>query len=169
MVLDGLEKILISSLKKNGSFFFLSEIIVDFELEYDAAIPDYCGNCTKCMDACTTNAISDPYVVDGSKCISYFTIELKENIPNEMKGKFEDWMFGCDICQDVCPWNSFSTAHNEPLFKPIKEVLHFTKKEWEEISEEVFNNTFSDSPLIRPEFQGIKRNLNFLLSKNNSE
>ena len=148
--------------KNNGSFFFIAELIVDLELEYDGEIPDYCGTYTKCIDACPTDAISEPYVVDGSKCISYFTIELKENIPSEMKGKFDDWMFGCDICQDVCPWNSFSTPHNEPHFKPKPEILNFTKKDWEEISEETFNKTFSDSPLARPKFKGIKRNLEFI-------
>lgn len=148
--------------KNNGSFFFIAELIVDLELEYDGEIPDYCGTCTKCIDACPTNAISEPYIVDGSKCISYFTIELKENIPNEMKGKFDDWIFGCDICQDVCPWNSFSTPNNEPHFKPKPEILNFTKKDWEEISEKTFNKTFADSPLQRPKFKGIKRNLEFL-------
>jgi len=148
--------------KNNGSFFFIAELIIDLDLEYDGAIPDYCGTCTKCIDACPTDAISEPYIVDGSKCISYFTIELKENIPNEMKGKFDDWMFGCDICQDVCPWNSFSTPHNEPHFKPKPEILNFAKKDWEEISEETFNKIFADSPLHRPKFKGIKRNLAFL-------
>ena len=148
--------------KNNGSFFFIAELIVDMELEYDSEIADYCGTCTKCIDACPTAAISQPYVVDGSKCISYFTIELKENIPIEMKGKFDNWMFGCDICQDVCPWNSFSKQHNEPPFKPKPEILNFTKKDWEEISEETFNKTFHDSPLDRPKYKGIKRNLEFL-------
>jgi epoxyqueuosine reductase len=148
--------------KSNGSFFFIAELIVDLELEYDGPVADYCGTCTKCIDACPTNAIAEPYVVDGSKCISYFTIELKENIPAEMKGQFENWMFGCDICQDVCPWNSFATPNNEPHFRPKPEILNFTKKDWEEISEETFNKTFADSPLSRPKFKGIKRNLNFL-------
>ncbi len=148
--------------KTNGSFFFIAELIVDLELEYDGEIPDYCGSCTKCIDACPTNAISQPYVVDGSKCISYFTIELKENIPEGMKGKFDDWMFGCDICQDVCPWNSFSTSHHEPHFKPKQEILNFTRKDWEATSEEVFNKVFADSPLMRPGYKGIKRNLEFL-------
>ena len=148
--------------KNNGSFFFIAELIVDLDLEYDSEIADYCGSCTKCIDACPTDAISQPYVVDGSKCISYFTIELKENIPAEMKGKFDDWMFGCDICQDVCPWNSFSKPHNELQFKPLPEILNFTKKDWEEISEETFNKTFHDSPLERPKYKGIKRNLEFL-------
>lgn len=148
--------------KNNGSFFFIAELIVDLELECDGEIPDYCGTCTKCIDACPTDAIVDPYVVDGSKCISYFTIELKENIPDEMKGRFNDWMFGCDICQDVCPWNSFSTSHHEPHFDPKSEILNFTRKDWEEISEDTFNKTFADSPLQRPKYKGIKRNLEFL-------
>ena len=148
--------------KKNGSFFFIAELIVDIDLEYDGEIPDYCGTCTKCIDACPTDAISEPYIVDGSKCISYFTIELKENIPNEMKDKFKNWAFGCDICQDVCPWNSFSSPHNEPHFKPKPEILNFTKKDWQEISEETFNKTFADSPLQRPKYKGIKRNLEFI-------
>ncbi|TAL61166.1 MAG: tRNA epoxyqueuosine(34) reductase QueG [Bacteroidetes bacterium] len=148
--------------KSNGSFFFIAELIVDIDLEYDGPIADYCGTCTKCIDACPTDAITEPYVVDGSKCISYFTIELKENIPAGMKGKFDNWIFGCDICQDVCPWNSFSTPHNEPLFKPKPEILNFTKKDWEEISEEMFNKTFADSPLSRSKFKGIKRNVEFL-------
>jgi len=150
--------------KSKGSFFFIAELIVDLELEYDGPVADYCGTCTKCIDACPTNAITEPYVVDGSKCISYFTIELKENIPADMKGKFDNWMFGCDICQDVCPWNSFSTPHTEPHFKPKPEILNFTKRDWQEISEETFNKTFKDSPLSRPRFEGIKRNLEFLAS-----
>ena len=148
--------------KSNGSFFFLAELIVDLELEYDGKIPDYCGTCTKCIDACPTDAISEPYVVDGSKCISYFTIELKENIPSEMQDKLDNWMFGCDICQDVCPWNSFSIPNNELQLVPKKEILNFTKKDWEEISEETFNKTFSDSPIQRAKYKGIKRNLAFL-------
>lgn len=148
--------------KNNGSFFFIAELIVDLELEYDGEVADYCGTCTKCIDACPTDAITEPFVVDGSKCISYFTIELKENIPAEMKGKFDNWIFGCDICQDVCPWNSFSKQHSEPHFKPKSEILNFSKKDWQEISEETFNKTFADSPLARPKFKGIKRNLEFL-------
>lgn len=148
--------------KNNGSFFFIAELIVDLDLEYDGPVADYCGTCTKCIDACPTAAITEPYVVDGSKCISYFTIELKENIPNEMKGKFDNWMFGCDICQDVCPWNSFATPHNNSHFTPKPEILNFTKKDWEEISEETFNKTFADSPLFRPKFKGIKKNLEFI-------
>lgn len=148
--------------KSNGSFFFIAELIVDLDLEYDGPVADYCGTCTKCIDTCPTDAITEPYMVDGSKCISYFTIELKENIPSEMKGKFDNWMFGCDICQDICPWNSFSTPHNEPHFLPKPEILNFSKKDWEDMSEKTFKKTFADSPLARPKYEGIKRNLEFL-------
>ena len=145
-----------------GSFHFIAELIIDLELEYDRATTNHCGSCTKCIDACPTQAIAEPYVVDGSKCISYFTIELKENIPSEFKGKFEDWMFGCDICQDVCPWNRFSKAHNEPLFNPHPELLSMTKKDWEEITEDVFKKIFKDSAVKRTKFSGLKRNIDFL-------
>jgi epoxyqueuosine reductase len=150
--------------KQSGSFFFIAELIVDLELEYDGAIKDYCGTCTRCIDACPTGAIMEPYVVDGSKCISYFTIELKENmnIPSEMKGKFNDWAFGCDICQDVCPWNSFSKPHTEPLFSPKEELLGMTREDWHEITEEVFQKLFRDSAVKRTKFGGLKRNLEFL-------
>ena len=123
-----------------GSFYFIAELIIDLELEYDYATTDHCGTCTKCIDACPTEAITEPYVVDGSKCISYFTIELKENIPAEFKGQFNDWMFGCDICQDVCPWNRFSKPHKEPLFYPHPELLDMSKKDWEEITEDTFKS-----------------------------
>jgi epoxyqueuosine reductase len=145
-----------------GSFYFIAELIIDLELEYDHAVTDHCGTCTKCIDACPTQAITEPYVVDGSKCISYFTIELKENIPTEFKGQFEDWMFGCDICQDVCPWNRFSKAHNEPLFNPHPELLSMTKKDWEEITEDVFKELFKKSAVKRTKFEGLKRNIEFL-------
>lgn len=148
--------------KNNGSFFFIAELIIDLELEYDGPIADYCGTCTKCIDACPTNAIAEPYIVDGSKCISYFTIELKDNIPAEVKGQFENWAFGCDICQDVCPWNRFSTPHNEPMFAPKKELINMHATDWEEITEELFNKIFHDSPLQRPTYKGFRRNLNFL-------
>ena len=148
--------------KEQGSFFFIAELIIDLDLEYDSPVADHCGTCTRCIDACPTDAIVQPYVVDGSKCISYFTIELKENIPQEMKGKFQDWAFGCDICQDVCPWNSFSKPHNEPHFKPNEEMLKLTRKDWEEMTEEVFRKLFKDSPLKRTGFEGIKRNIEFL-------
>lgn len=148
--------------KSSGSFFFIAELIVDLELDYDGPIKDYCGSCTKCIDACPTDAIVEPYVVDGSKCISYFTIELKESIPGEMKGRFNDWAFGCDICQDVCPWNRFSRPHSEPLFKPNEKILNMNKKEWEEITEEIFEDIFKKSPIKRTKFNGLKRNIDFL-------
>lgn len=148
--------------KQVGSFFFIAELIVDLELEYDTAVTDHCGSCTKCIDACPTGAIIAPYVVDGSKCISYFTIELKDNIPQEMKGKFDDWAFGCDVCQDVCPWNRFSKPHNEPLFNPNQELLSMTKKDWEEITEETFRAVFKNSAVKRTKYDGLKRNIDFL-------
>ena len=145
-----------------GSFYFIAELIVDLELNYDTPTTDHCGTCTACIDACPTQAITEPYVVDGSKCISYFTIELKENIPTEYKGKFNDWMFGCDVCQDVCPWNKFSKAHNEPLFNPHPELLSMTKKDWEEITKETFNKVFKKSAVKRTKFSGLIRNIKFL-------
>ena len=148
--------------QKVGSFYFIAELIIDLDLDYDNPTTDHCGTCTACIDACPTDAIVVPYVVDGSKCISYFTIELKENIPHEMKGKFDDWAFGCDVCQDVCPWNKFSKAHNEPLFNPNPELLSMSKKDWIEITEETFKSVFKNSPLKRAKFQGIKRNIDFL-------
>lgn len=150
---------------KQGSFFFLAEIILDVEFDYDSPIKDYCGTCTACVEACPTEAILPNKVVDGSKCISYFTIELKnEIIPKEVKGKFEDWMFGCDICQDVCPWNRFSASTNELLFTPNQKLLNYTKKEWTEISEEIFNELFKKSAVKRTKFEGLKRNIRFLSS-----
>jgi len=148
--------------QKVGSFYFIAELIIDLDLDYDNPTTDHCGTCTACIDACPTEAIVTPYVVDGSKCISYFTIELKENIPHEMKGKFDDWAFGCDVCQDVCPWNKFSKPHNEPLFNPNPDLLSMSKKDWIEITEETFKAVFKNSPLKRAKFQGIKRNINFL-------
>ncbi len=145
-----------------GSFYFIAELIVDLELEYDNPVTDHCGTCTACIDACPTEAIVEPYVVDGGKCISYFTIELKNEIPNEFKGKFDDWMFGCDVCQDVCPWNRFSKPHNEPLFNPNPELLSMTKMDWEEITEDVFKKVFQKSAVKRTKFSGLKRNINFL-------
>lgn len=145
-----------------GSFYFVAELIVDLELEYDTQVTDHCGSCTACIDACPTQAIVDPYVVDGSKCISYFTIELREQIPDSVKGQFEDWMFGCDICQDVCPWNRFSKPHNEPLFNPHPDMLDMTKKDWAEITEDVFQGLFRKSAVKRTKFTGLKRNINFL-------
>jgi epoxyqueuosine reductase len=150
--------------KQSGSFYFIATLITDLELEYDDAFAkDYCGTCTKCIDACPTDAILPGKVVDGSKCISYFTIELKEMmIPGEMKGKFENWMFGCDICQDVCPWNRFSKPQQEAGFVPIPEILNLSNKEWEEMTEENFKKIFIDSPLSRAKFNGIQRNLKFI-------
>ena len=141
----------------------MAEIILDQEFEYDGPIKDYCGTCTKCIDACPTEAIAeDGYVVDGSKCISYFTIELKEEIPSEMKGKFENWMFGCDICQEVCPWNRFSTPHQEPEFLPHPDLLTMRKQDWEEISDEVFRKVFKGSAVKRTKYSGLTRNIKFL-------
>jgi len=148
--------------QKVGSFYFIAELIIDLELEYDHAITDHCGTCTACIDSCPTDAIVSPYVVDGSKCISYFTIELKDNLPYEMKGKFDDWIFGCDVCQDVCPWNRFSKPHEEPLFTPNLELLSFTKKDWEEITEDVFKKVFKNSAIKRTKIEGLKRNIDFL-------
>jgi epoxyqueuosine reductase len=148
--------------KSVGSFYFVAELIIDLDLEYDHTTTDHCGTCTACIDACPTEAIVAPYVVDGSKCISYFTIELKDNIPETMKGKFNDWAFGCDVCQDVCPWNKFSKSHNEPLFNPHHDLLAMTKKDWEEITEETFKKVFKNSAVKRTEFKGLKRNIDFL-------
>ena len=148
--------------KKIGSYFFLCEIILDLELTYDHQDFDHCGTCTACIDACPTEAIEQPHVVNGSKCISYHTIELKENIPNEFKGKFDDWIFGCDICQDVCPWNRFSKSHNEPLFNPDDNLRLMNKSDWLEMTKETFDKVFQKSPLKRTGFNGIKRNIEFL-------
>ncbi|WP_421805458.1 tRNA epoxyqueuosine(34) reductase QueG [Flagellimonas sp.] len=145
-----------------GSFYFVAELIVDLELEYDAPVTDHCGTCTACIDACPTEAIVQPYVVDGSKCISYLTIELKNEIPSEFEGKMDDWMFGCDVCQDVCPWNRFSKSHREPLFDPNPELLSFTKKDWEEITEDVFKKVFQKSAVKRTKLSGLRRNIDFL-------
>lgn len=149
--------------KEQGSFFFLAEIILDLELDYDNPITDHCGTCTACLDACPTEAILPNKVVDGSKCISYFTIELKDEIlPKEVNGKFEDWIFGCDICQDVCPWNRFSLVHQEPKFQPNDKLLNFSKSEWKELTEEIFQEIFKKSAVKRTKFKGLKRNIDFL-------
>ncbi|MET1257972.1 tRNA epoxyqueuosine(34) reductase QueG [Flagellimonas sp. DF-77] len=148
--------------KEQGSFYFIGELILDLDLEYDAPVTDHCGTCTACIDACPTQAIVAPYEVDGSKCISYFTIELKNEIPNDFKGQFDDWMFGCDVCQDVCPWNRFSKPHREPLFNPHPELVAMSKKDWEEITEEVFQEVFRKSAVKRTKFTGLKRNIEFL-------
>lgn len=150
--------------KQVGSFYFLAELIIDLELDYDGIESDHCGECTACIDSCPTQAIVEPYVVDGSKCISYFTIELKENIPNEFKAKFEDWVFGCDICQDVCPWNKFSKPHKEPLFQSTPELMKMSREEWNEITEETFNKIFKNSAVKRTGYKGLTRNLNFIKS-----
>ena len=148
--------------QKLGSFYFIAELIIDLELEYDHAVTDHCGSCTACIDACPTQAIVQPYVVDGSRCISYLTIELKNEIPSSFQGKMDDWIFGCDVCQDVCPWNRFSKAHQEPLFNPEPQLLSMTKKEWEEITEDVFKKVFKGSAVKRTKFSGLKRNIKFL-------
>jgi len=148
--------------KKIGSYFFLCEIILDLELTYNHQDFDHCGTCTACIDACPTEAIEQPHVVNGSKCISYHTIELKDNIPNEFKDKFDDWIFGCDICQDVCPWNRFSKSHNEPLFNPDDNFRFMDKSDWLDMTKETFDKVFQKSPLKRTGFDGIKRNIEFL-------
>ncbi len=149
--------------KQAGSFFFLAELIIDLDLDYDNPFPtDHCGSCTRCIDACPTNAIVAPYKVDGSKCISYLTIELKNEIPTEFKGKMDNWMFGCDVCQDVCPWNRFATVHNEENFKPKEELLGLSKSELLDMTDEVFKKVFKNSPVKRTKFTGLKRNIDFL-------
>ncbi|AXO80366.1 tRNA epoxyqueuosine(34) reductase QueG [Olleya aquimaris] len=150
--------------QKVGSFYFIAELIIDLELDYDTPVTDHCGTCTACIDACPTQAIVDPYVVDGSKCISYFTIELKDQLPNTMKSKFDDWIFGCDVCQDVCPWNKFSKPHNQPLFNPDPDLLTMTKKDWQEITEDVFKKVFQKSAVKRTKYSGLTRNIKFLNS-----
>ena len=146
--------------KEMGSFFFLAEIILDLELIPDGPVKDHCGTCTACMDACPTDAIPEPYVVDGSRCISYLTIELKEEIPDEFHDKMENWIFGCDICQDVCPWNRFSRLHEEPAFQPGG-WENFTKDDWTELTEEVFRKVFQKSAVKRTKFSGLRRNIDF--------
>ena len=149
--------------KQKGSYFFLAELIIDLELEYDhPTTTNHCGTCTKCIDACPTVAILPNNTIDGSKCISYLTIELKDNIPNQFKDKMDDWMFGCDICQDVCPWNRFSKPHQEPLFAPKEELLKMNRKDWEEITEETFKKVFQKSAVKRTKFAGLQRNIRFL-------
>ncbi|MFS4418391.1 tRNA epoxyqueuosine(34) reductase QueG [Maribacter sp. 2307ULW6-5] len=148
--------------QKVGSFYFIAELILDLDLAHDAPVTDHCGSCTACIDACPTQAIVEPYVVDGSKCISYFTIELKDELPSAFQGKFDDWMFGCDVCQDVCPWNRFSKPHREPLFDPHPDLLSMSKKEWEEVTANVFGEIFRKSAVKRTKFSGLKRNIEFL-------
>lgn len=150
--------------KNGGTFFFIATLITDLELDYDDPFAkDYCGTCTKCIDACPTDAILDNKVVNGSQCISYYTIELKDMlIPADMQGKFNNWMFGCDVCQDVCPWNRFSKPTNEAGFTPLPGILNLTTKEWEELTEESFKKIFRDSPVKRSKFKGLMRNIKFL-------
>jgi epoxyqueuosine reductase len=151
--------------KQVGSFFFLAELIIDLELEYDIEpTADHCGTCTRCIDACPTEAIVGPYVVDGSRCISYLTIELKNEIPQEFKGKMDNWMFGCDICQDVCPWNRFSVLNNEPAFQPHLQLLDLNSSDLQDITEDTFQKVFKNSAVKRTKFSGLKRNINFLRS-----
>ncbi len=147
---------------KNGSFFFIAELILDLELVPDGPIRDYCGTCTKCMDACPTDALNQAYVVDGSKCISYLTIELKNAIPGEFQGKMDNWMFGCDVCQDVCPWNRFSKFHNEPAFLSNQGLLEMGKVDWLELTQETFSEVFRNSAVKRTKYEGLKRNIRFL-------
>ena len=149
--------------KKSGSFFFLAELIVDLDLEYDNAFEtDHCGTCTKCIDACPTEAILSPFIIDAKKCISYLTIELKDEIPNQFNNKMDNWMFGCDVCQDVCPWNRFSVPHSEPAFQPNENLLQMKKTDWLDITEEVFQTIFKNSAVKRTKFKGLTRNIDFL-------
>lgn len=150
--------------RQSGSFFFIATLITDLDLQPDDPVArDYCGSCTRCIDACPTEAILPDRRINGAQCISYFTIELKEElIPDSMKGKFGNWMFGCDVCQDVCPWNRFSRPHQEPQFAPLPELLNLGTREWEALTEESFKKIFRDSPLSRSKYKGIRRNLNFL-------
>lgn len=148
--------------RKNGSFFFIAELIIDLDLETDGATTDHCGTCTKCIDACPTNAIESPYIVNGSKCISYLTIELKDSIPTEFTNKLDDWMFGCDVCQDICPWNRFSQPHSEPRFIPNNQLISLDKSEWIELTKDTFNVIFKKSAIKRAKYEGLLRNIQFL-------
>lgn len=152
--------------KQKGSFYFIAELITDLSPEFDSPVTDHCGQCTACIDACPTQAIVQPYQVDGSRCISYFTIELKEAIPSGFEAQFEDWIFGCDICQDVCPWNRFSKPHEQPLFNPHPDLLQFNQKDWQEITREVFGEIFKKSAVKRTKFEGLVRNINYVSKKN---
>lgn len=151
--------------KGKGSFFFIAELIIDLDLEYDAPTTDHCGSCTACIDACPTQAIESPYIVNGSKCISYLTIELKDAIPDEFTGKLDDWMYGCDVCQDVCPWNRFSKPHSEPLFQPKSSLIDYDKQQWKDLTNELFNDIFRKSAVKRTKFTGLMRNIAFLQKK----
>jgi len=148
--------------QKIGSYYFLAEIIVDLEFEYDTPATDHCGSCTACIDSCPTGALDIPYQIDASKCISYLTIELRDEIPSDFNGKMDNWAFGCDVCQDVCPWNRFSRKHNEPLFNPNQEIMKIGKKDWEELTEETFEVIFKNSAVKRTKYKGLKRNISFI-------
>ncbi|MEK6493486.1 tRNA epoxyqueuosine(34) reductase QueG [Myroides odoratimimus] len=148
--------------RKSGSFFFIAELIIDLELEEDGPTTDHCGTCTKCIDACPTEAIESPYIVNGSKCISYLTIELKDDIPSEFSGKLDNWMFGCDVCQDVCPWNRFASPHKEQRFIPNTALIEYSKREWKELTKETFNEIFKKSAIKRTKYEGLLRNMQFL-------
>lgn len=150
--------------RQQGSFFFLAELILDLDLVADGPAKDYCGTCTACMDACPTGAIPEPYTVNGSACISYFTIELKEAIPSEFKERFASWIFGCDICQDVCPWNRFAKPHGQPKFDPSPTLEGMTETDWREMTEEVFERLFASSPVQRTGYEGLRRNIRFISS-----
>jgi len=149
--------------KKSGSFFFLAELIIDLELEYDHPFStDHCGTCTRCIDACPTDAILSPFIIDANRCISYLTIELKDEIPTGFGDKMDNWMFGCDVCQDVCPWNKFSVPHSEPQFKPREQLLQMTREDWMDITEDVFTTIFKNSAVKRTKFKGLTRNIDFI-------
>ena len=152
--------------KTEGSFFFVAELIIDLELQYDTATSNHCGSCTACIDACPTQAIESPYIVNGSKCISYLTIELKDAIPDEFSGKLDDWMYGCDVCQDVCPWNRFAKPNTEPLFKPKPTLIDYDKQQWNDLTNELFNEIFKKSAVKRTKFSGLMRNIAFLNKDN---
>ncbi len=153
--------------KEVGSYYFIAELILDLDLDYDYPVTNHCGTCTACIDACPTEAIVQPYVVDGSKCISYYTIELKNEFPSDLTAPFEDWIFGCDICQDVCPWNRFAKPHAEPAFEPKPELLKNSRRDWEELTEEVFQQVFQKSAVKRTKFSGLQRNIAFVLASGN--
>ncbi len=152
--------------KKKGSYFFLAEIICDLELDYDKPVMNHCGTCSACIDACPTNAIIKPYVLDSNKCISYLTIELKDSIPSQFENKMQDWIFGCDVCQDVCPWNKFSEENNHTLLQPSDKFLHMKKSDWIELTEETFKKVFKNSPIKRAKFNGLKKNISFIKNTN---
>jgi len=153
--------------KQKGSFFFVSEIICDLELEYDSPTTDHCGTCTACIDACPTSAIIADRVVDANKCISYLTIELRDALPSYMDGQMQDWIFGCDICQDVCPWNRFSKAHQEPLFNPHPDLLSMNKEDWVSLDEDRFQELFRKSAVKRTKYSGLTRNIDFVSKSEN--